>query len=187
MPNQANLGSAGPTSLVDRSGVGTISISTLPTCQGGSVHGVSDAQSWWRPSWVAGRPRVRSAGQGLLSYHLKSMVELTHSTYKYPHSPFGAPKFVICRVEREGGEVLRAGELPSLLGVLRVARAWMLCQNLFGFDGVVRPLVWSSAGPLPNFYEFQQRTDSRVPLVYWSPGLSGLSYDITLEWVICQS
>jgi hypothetical protein len=42
------------------------------------------------------------------------MVELTHSTYKYPHSPFGAPKFVICRVEREGGEVLRAGELPSV-------------------------------------------------------------------------
>jgi hypothetical protein len=24
-----------------------------------------------------------------LSYHLKSMVELTHSTYKYPHTPFG--------------------------------------------------------------------------------------------------
>jgi hypothetical protein len=25
-----------------------------------------------------------------------------------------------------------------------------------------------------------------VPMVYWSPGLSGLSYDITSEWVICQ-
>jgi hypothetical protein len=29
------------------------------------------------------------AGQGLVSYRLKSMVELTHSTYKYPHTPFG--------------------------------------------------------------------------------------------------
>jgi hypothetical protein len=37
-------------------GVGAISISALPTCQGGSVHGVSDAQRQWRPSWVADRP-----------------------------------------------------------------------------------------------------------------------------------
>jgi hypothetical protein len=28
------------------------------------------------------------AGQGLVSYCLKSMLELTHSTYKYPHTPF---------------------------------------------------------------------------------------------------
>jgi hypothetical protein len=39
-------------------GVGTISISGLLTCQGGSMHGVSDAQSRWRPSWVGGRPCV---------------------------------------------------------------------------------------------------------------------------------
>jgi hypothetical protein len=66
-------------SLAGRLGVGAISISALPMCQGGSVHGVSDAQSRWRPSWVA--------GQGLVSYHLKSMVEFTHSTYKYlPYS-----------------------------------------------------------------------------------------------------
>jgi hypothetical protein len=38
---------------------------------------------------VAGRPRVLPVGQGLVSYHLKSMVELTHSTYKYPPYPFG--------------------------------------------------------------------------------------------------
>jgi hypothetical protein len=29
------------------------------------------------------------AGQGLVSYHLESMMELTHSTYKYLHTPFG--------------------------------------------------------------------------------------------------
>jgi hypothetical protein len=73
-----------------------------------------------------------------------------------------------------------------MLGVLRAARARKLCQNLFGFDGVFRALIQSSEGALPEFYEFRQRTDSRVPLVYWSPGLSGLSYDITSEWVICQ-
>jgi hypothetical protein len=38
---------------------------------------------------VAGQPRVRSASQGLVSYCLKSTVELTHSTYKYPPYPFG--------------------------------------------------------------------------------------------------
>jgi hypothetical protein len=52
------------------------------------VHGVYDAQSWWRLSWVAGRPCVQLAGQGLVSYHLKSMVELTHSNYKCPSTAF---------------------------------------------------------------------------------------------------
>jgi hypothetical protein len=70
----------------------TISISVLPMCQGGSVHRVPDAQSQWRLSWVADRPCVWSAGQGLVSYHLKSMVELTHSTYKYPPYPLRQDK-----------------------------------------------------------------------------------------------
>jgi hypothetical protein len=51
------------------------------------MQGVSNAQSRWRMIWVAGRPRVQLAGQGLVSYYLKSMVELTHSTYKYPITP----------------------------------------------------------------------------------------------------
>jgi hypothetical protein len=70
-------------------------------CQGGSVHEVSDAQSRWKPSLVVGRPRVWLAGQGLVSYCLKSTVELTHSTYnstyKNPHTPFG------------GGEIRKLG------------------------------------------------------------------------------
>jgi hypothetical protein len=41
-----------------------------------------------RLSWLAGRPCVRPVSQGLVSYCLKSMVELTHSTYKYPTTPF---------------------------------------------------------------------------------------------------
>jgi hypothetical protein len=60
-PTEPMWGSAGPTGLADQPGVGAISISALPTCQGGSVHWVSDAQSQWRLSWVAGRPRVRPA------------------------------------------------------------------------------------------------------------------------------
>jgi hypothetical protein len=67
-----------------RSGVGAISISALPMSQGGSMHGVSDAQIRWRTSWVAARPCVGLVGQGMVCYHLKSMVELTHFTYKYP-------------------------------------------------------------------------------------------------------
>jgi type II secretory pathway component PulL len=73
----------------DRPGVSAILISTLPTCQGGLMHGVSDTQSRWRLSWVSGRARVWMTGQGLVRNCLKSMVELTHSTYKYPHTPFG--------------------------------------------------------------------------------------------------
>jgi hypothetical protein len=49
-------------------------------------------------------------------------------------SPQGASKFNLCRVER--GEVLRAGGLPGLSGVLRVAQAWKICRDPFGFDGV---------------------------------------------------
>jgi hypothetical protein len=76
-------------SRAGRPGVGAISIFALPTCQGGPVHGVSNAQSQWRPSWVAGRPCVRTVGLGLVSYRLKSTVELTHSSYKYPPYPLG--------------------------------------------------------------------------------------------------
>jgi hypothetical protein len=68
---------------------------------------------------------------------------------------------------------MRAGGLPGWLGVLRVARVWKLCRNPFRLDGVFRALVWSSAGALPQFCEFQQRADSQVPLVYRDPGLSG--------------
>jgi hypothetical protein len=71
--------------------------------------------------------------------------------------------------------------------VLRVARARKLCQNPFGFNRVFLALVRPSAGALSEFYEFRQKTDSRVPLVYWSPDLSRLSYEITSEWVIYQS
>jgi hypothetical protein len=41
------------------------------------------------PKLVEAELGGRPANQGLVSYHLKSMVELTHSTYKYPHTPFG--------------------------------------------------------------------------------------------------
>jgi hypothetical protein len=44
-PNWAKVGRTGPTSLAGPSGVGAFSNSTLPMCQGRSVHGVSNAQS----------------------------------------------------------------------------------------------------------------------------------------------
>jgi hypothetical protein len=62
-----------------------------------------------------------------------------------------------------------------LSGVLRVARAQKLCQNPFGIDGVFQALARSSAEALSEFVEFQQRVDSRVPLVYRDSGLSGYS------------
>jgi hypothetical protein len=57
--------------------------------------------------------------------------------------------------------------------VLGVARTQKLYQNPFRFDGVFIALVWSSPEPLLEFYEFQQRADSRVPLLYQDSGLSG--------------
>jgi hypothetical protein len=53
------VGPTGPTSLVGRPGVGAYSNSALSTCQGRSVHVVSNAQSWCghetrppgHPSW----------------------------------------------------------------------------------------------------------------------------------------
>jgi hypothetical protein len=96
---------------------------------------------------------------------------------KWGLASYSAPKFILGRVER--GKVLRARGLPGLLGVLRVARAQKLYQNPFGFDEVFQALVRSITGALLEFCEFWQRTISQVPLVYWSPGLLGLSYDIT--------
>jgi hypothetical protein len=82
---------------------------------------------------------------------------------------------------------MRAGGLPALSGVLRVAQAWKFCQNPLGFNKVFEALVRSSAGALLKFCEFQQRIDSRVPLECLSSSLLGLFYDITSEWVIYQS
>jgi hypothetical protein len=56
---------------------------------------------------------------------------------------------------RKRGEVLRAGGLSGLSGVLGVAQAWKLCQNPLWFNRVFQALVQSSVGALPEFYEFQ--------------------------------
>jgi hypothetical protein len=66
-----------------------------------------------------------------------------------------------------------AGGHPDLLGILGVAQARKLCRNPFGIDGVFRALVWSSAEALPEFWKFQKRANSRVPLVYPDFSLSG--------------
>jgi hypothetical protein len=58
-------------------------------------------------------------------------------------------------------------------GVLRVARARKLYRNPFGFNGVFQALIRSSAEALPELCEFQQRADSRVPLVYRDFALLG--------------
>jgi hypothetical protein len=60
-----------------------------------------------------------------------------------------------------------------LSGVFKVARARKHCWDPFRFEGVFQALVWLSVEALPEFDEFLQRADSRVPLVYWNSGLSG--------------
>jgi hypothetical protein len=67
--------------------------------------------------------------------------------------------------------VLRVERLLGLSGVLGVDRARKLYRNPFGFDEVFRALVQSSARALPEFYEFRQRANSRVPLVYQDSSL----------------
>jgi hypothetical protein len=65
-PNRAKVGATGPTSLpAGRPGVGAFSNFTLPTCQGRSVHGVSNAQSQcshetWLPSHPSWPPDLTS-------------------------------------------------------------------------------------------------------------------------------
>jgi hypothetical protein len=58
-PNRAKVGPAGQTSLAGWPGVGAFSNSALPTCQGRSMHGVSNAQSQcghktWPPGLTSG-------------------------------------------------------------------------------------------------------------------------------------
>jgi hypothetical protein len=60
-----------------------------------------------------------------------------------------------------------------LSGVLRVARVRKLYRNPLRFDRVFLALVQSGVGVLLEFYEFQQRTDSRVPMVYPDSRLLG--------------
>jgi hypothetical protein len=59
-----------------------------------------------------------------------------------------------CRVERERGEVLRAGGFFGLSRVLRVAQVWKLYRNPFLIDKVFHALVQSSVEFPPEFCEF---------------------------------
>jgi hypothetical protein len=82
--------------------------------------------------------------------------------------------------------VLGAGVLPSLSGVLGVARAWKLYRNPVKFDDVFRALVWSRVGALQNSVNFDKEPTLeslwciRIP-VYRD------THNITSERVICQS
>jgi hypothetical protein len=81
------VGLPGPTSLAGQLGVGVFSNSTLPTCQGRSVHGVSSAQSQCgHKTWPPGHPSW-SVGptSGPLSPTFSQSTDLT--PYKYPHTP----------------------------------------------------------------------------------------------------
>jgi hypothetical protein len=110
----------------------------------------------WPPSQVAW-PAGLSSGPHVSNLWPQHHLTLPINTMVLPSS------FLYSRVRGKG---LRAGGLPGLSGVLRVARAQKLCHNLFGLDGVFRAPVWSSAEAMPEFSEFQQGADSRVPLVY---------------------
>jgi hypothetical protein len=53
----SQMGSVGPTSLAGRPSVGAFSNSTLPMCQGRSVHEASNAQSpCGQETWPPGHP-----------------------------------------------------------------------------------------------------------------------------------
>jgi hypothetical protein len=125
-----------------------------------------------RPVWQVG-PLSPTFGQStdLTLLYIPTYSSRQKVWRKWGLASFSAPKFILCRVER--GEVLRAGGLPGLSGVLGVARAWKICRNPFRFNGVFRALVRSSAGALPEFYELWQRADSQVPLLYRDSSLSG--------------
>jgi hypothetical protein len=56
-------------------GGGAISNSTLPMCQGRSVHGISDAQSQWRLSWEADRPKSPKESRLIRSPRSSSSIE----------------------------------------------------------------------------------------------------------------
>jgi hypothetical protein len=137
-----------------------------------------DARSSWSAGLTGGPHASNLRPEHCLTPPINTtMLPLTESVMKVKFSPpQWAFKFNLCRVERERGEVLRAGGLPRLSGVLGVARAWKICQNLFGFDGVFRALVRSSVEALPKLCEFRQRADSRVPLVDQDLSLSGYTW-----------
>jgi hypothetical protein len=158
--------------------VGAFPKTTLSTCPAEAVLKVSNAQRQCKEeTWSAVLTTKRHTPNLWLEHPLTppintTVLSLAESVKKVRFSPplQGASQFNLCRVER--GEVLRVGGLPSLSGVLKVARARKLCGNPFRFDGVFQALVRPSVGALLEFYELRQRADPQVPLVYQDSGLS---------------
>jgi hypothetical protein len=164
--------------------VGTILKTVLSTCPKEAVLKVSNAQRWckeetWQPGQVAWPASLTSGPhapnlwpQHRLTPPINTMVlPPAERVKRVRFSPLECSQDHSCRVER--GEVLRAGGLLGLSGVLGIAQARKLYRNPFGFDGVFRALVRSSAEALPEFSKFRQRADSRVPQVYLNSNLSG--------------
>jgi hypothetical protein len=128
--------------------VGAFPKIVLSTCPTEAVFKVSNAQrrgkvETWPPGQVVW-PTGLTSGPHVPILRLERCLTPPINTTVLPpadgvkkvrfRSPQGASKFNLCRVER--GEVLRAGGLPGLSGVLRVAQAWKICRDPFGFDEV---------------------------------------------------
>jgi hypothetical protein len=103
-------------------------------CQGRLVHRASNAQSQCgQETWLTGHPSwPANLTSGPLESHFQPKHRLNpaintpvllpaKSVKKVRFSSNNAPKFILYTVERD--EVLMAGGLPGLLGVLGVARA----------------------------------------------------------------
>jgi hypothetical protein len=153
--------------------VGAFPKTILSTCPAEVVLKVSIAhrrckEETWLPgqfAWLAGLtsgphvPNLRP--EHCLTPPVNTTVLLLAESVKKVRfsSPQAASKFNLRRVER--GEVLRAGGLPGLSRVLRVARAWKLSRNLFGLDGVDEDIN-TSATIIPSVEIVNPITRSRA-------------------------
>jgi hypothetical protein len=90
-PSQSGL--AGPTSLAGQPGIGATAISALPTCQGGSVHGVSYSAPKFilyrvgRERWGSeGRRTSRLVRSHMSNSSMKALPESVWIRWSFPSS-----------------------------------------------------------------------------------------------------
>jgi hypothetical protein len=158
--NRAKVWLVGHITLADRPCVGAFSKTILSTCQAEMVPKASSAQRWCKEeTWPAGLTSGPHTPNHWPQHHLTPPINTmvlppAEGVKRVRFSPLYCSQVHSCRVERERGEVLRAGGLLSMSEVLGVAQSQRLCWNPFGFHRVFRGLVQSSAVALPEFYLF---------------------------------
>jgi hypothetical protein len=165
--NRAKVWPVGHITLASQPCIGAFPKTILYTCLAEAVLKVSNAQRWckeetWPPGLTCGPHTPNLHPEHHLTPPINTTMLPRQKVWReWGLAPYSAPKFIL--VEHRERRGLEGRTTSQLVGSPRSSSS----------AEVFQALVQSSVEAPPEFCEFWQRGDSRVPLVHQDSGLSG--------------